>query len=124
MTTILGKHRVAIGPHPQKGPLRVWPENGWVCIEDSRDDTYKELDPRAALLHIKGLHDMIGRSSDQTMYHDKIEQYQKFVSKVLDIIREAKHQANWKDPACFRDAKRSAPRTFINAAELKRRSDF
>lgn len=121
---ITGKHNCVIGPHPQKGPLRVWPENGWVCIEDSRDDTYKELKPIEALAHIKGIHDMIGKSSEQTMYKDKIVQYQTFVSRVLTIIRDAKHQANWEDPKCFADARKKAPKSYIMAANIPHRRDF
>lgn len=121
--TLLGQHECVIGPG-EKGPLRLWPENGFVCVEDSRDNTYKELDPRQALVQIKGIHDMIGNSTDEMVSYAKLTQYQRFVSRVLGVIQTAKNQANWKDPACFRDAARKAPKHFVMPRELPRRRDF
>lgn len=120
---ILGQTSCVIGPG-KKGPLRVWPENGFVCIEDSRDNTYKELDPRQALAQIKGIHDMIGNSTDDVVSYSKLTEYQRFVAGVLNVISTAKNQANWKDPACYRDAARKAPKHFVMPKEIPRRRDF
>lgn len=103
---ILGTHNVV-----KFGPLRFWPERGIICCEDARDNSFVQLSVEEALMRTRGINDMIGRSSDDHEYADEIEQHQRFVEDMVEIIREAKEQGMPSDPSASRDLARRQPKS-------------
>lgn len=92
------------------GTLRIWAENGYVCIEDSKciggkEGGFTQLLPRKALLHLKGICDMLGRSTDKDVvkYSDEWDRHMRFVEQVQDVIRKAQEQGSHDDPSMVKD---------------------
>lgn len=95
------------------GPLRVWAENGFVCIEDSRvlsgkEGSFSQLHWRDAAVRIKALNDMLGKKTDGTYVHaDAWNREMKFVEAMLPVIQQAKEQGAYDDPSMVRARTRS-----------------
>lgn len=104
MTTLLGQHAVR-----QHGRLRLWPENGMIKIEDSRDGSYKAITIKEALERARALNDMIrnsldrGRTQDSMFYADELDSIQRLVEDVIDMCRIAKSQGDPTDANVVRD---------------------
>ena len=103
------------------GPLKVWAENGFVCIEDSRDLSaisgsaggMTQLHPRQALKQLKGLSDMLGNPTNGSMaYHDEWERHMRFIEQVQPIIQKAREQGSHDDPSMVRDRVRRQKKSF------------
>jgi hypothetical protein len=96
------------------GPLRVWPENGLICIEDSRDNSYKTESVKDCLEKIQGLSDMVKGSLDRkrtresAFYADELALTQRLIEKYVDICKIARDQGepSNKDTASHHRRKR------------------
>ncbi len=78
------------------GPLRIWAENGRICIEDERDDSYRTCSVKQMLLRLNALNDMVGSSkrmaASHEEYYDEIKKDQDYIDKVSDVCRIAQSQ--------------------------------
>jgi hypothetical protein len=91
----------------QHGPLRVWPENGLIRIEDARNNSYKTVPVREFLERVQAIVEMLGNSTDRGIerYFATREYYQRLVEKYIDICRIAREQGTPDDPTARRAAK-------------------
>lgn len=107
------------------GPLRVWAENGFVCIEDSRvlrgkEGGFTQLHPRKALAHLKGINDMLGnRTNSMTRFSDEWERHMRFIEDVQPIIRKAFEQGTHDDKSAQRDREIRRKKTFMIPASTE-----
>lgn len=92
------------------GPLRVWAENGFVCIEDSRPfqgktGGFKQLHPRDAGKHLVGVSEMLGKKTDKDFikYSDAWRLHMKFVEECHVVIQRAFDQGVYDDPKASKD---------------------
>ncbi len=104
------------------GPIRVWADNGFVCVEDSRDISalsgkqggLTQLHWRDAGCNLKGICDMLGTKTDGAMeFSDEWDRHMRFVEQVLPIIQKAKEQGAHDDESMNRAKARARKQTFI-----------
>lgn len=94
---------------------RFWAENGMVRVEDARDNSYKALTVRQALLHLNGINDMLRASTRETDYYDEITAMQRFVTEMTEVIQKAREQGSPDDPSAVRDKVRRQKKVFSTA---------
>lgn len=89
-----GEHGVALQfPMWGKGSVvRYWAENGLVCWEDARDNTYGTMVWQDAARRVLALSQMVFNSHEQGYYCDETRRVQKFIAEMETVIRKAKEQ--------------------------------
>ena len=107
MVHILGSNNLVA----QLGPLRLWAENGIVCMEDSRDNGYTQCNVRTTLERVQAINDMIGNTLHKGIARDtpEIKMMQKFVDDTVAICRKAQEQGEPTDKSSTNSRKASLP---------------
>ncbi len=102
---------------------RFWAENGMIRVEDARDNSYKSLTCRQALLHLAGLNDMLRASRRDTDYYDEIMAMRTFVEEMEGVIKKAQVQGSPDDPTAVRDKANRRKKVFSTARRIVSRTD-
>jgi hypothetical protein len=106
--------------------IRMWAERGIIHIEDTRDNAYKVIGVREALLRMRAISDMIANSRPsqrQKHSHDRfdrklIDDNQNMLDAMIVVVEKAKEQGMPHDPTARRDLARRRPKTFVVGADV------
>lgn len=86
--------------------LKVWAERGLICIEDARDNSFVQLSVKDALLRIRAINDTLQQAKKIGMKERTRDAQQKFVERMLPIIKQAQEQGMPTDASAVRDLNR------------------
>jgi len=102
--------------------LRVWAERGLIRIEDSRDNSYEILSARETLIRMRAMSDMVKNglahlrqnpNDNSYMAVTEIEDLQRFLDKLENIVQQAREQGSPDDESARRDLVRRRPVTVV-----------
>jgi len=94
-------------------PLYLWAENGMVCWEFAKSNTYGSMDWRDAGRRVLSLSEMVGRSSEDGVYTDERQALQKFISDMERVIRQAREQGGPNDDGVAEDRRRRRAKSVV-----------
>jgi hypothetical protein len=94
---------------------RWWAERGMVHYEDKDTGEYNAMSCRTCLQRLKGMSDMVGNSKVGDGFHtpQEVDEYQRFVEDMVEIIRDAQEQGEPSNPEAARDLSRRRSQSVI-----------
>ncbi len=101
------------------GPeLYWWAENGRICWEDARDNSYGTLSIDECKERVTNLRKMITKSSEGGDYADERIRMLEFVRGMGDVLRQAIEQGDPYDDDTMKERKRRRPTSVVVPRKL------
>jgi hypothetical protein len=111
---ILGQHRVV-----EFGTCRYWANNGMICCEDSRDNSYGTIsvwdmeERMQALKEMKLKHDGVDSSIQRAYVKEQRGKIDGFLRSMEGLVRTAKAQGVPLTEEGIKEARRRSPRSVL-----------
>jgi len=99
---------------------RWWAERGMIHWENMNTGDYGSQSVRVTLQRLRGLNDMVKNSLDDVnksgqklFYHDEVEEHQRYIESMTELVKMAQAQGTPGDSGVARDARRRRKKTVV-----------
>lgn len=88
---------------------RWWAERGLIHVENASTGDYKTLTVKTCLIHLRGLHDMVGNSRQDDGFHspEEVAEHQRYIDAMIGVCQRAREQGMPSDDSAVRAVRRS-----------------
>lgn len=95
--------------------LRFWAENGRVCMEDGKDNSYETMSVSEFLIRANAISDSLraSKKSDLKRYARERAELTDFLDAVVKVARLAREQGEPDDAAAVRAYQRARPKSIV-----------